>query len=114
MATTIGTKTDAEIQRDVLDELKWDARVQPNEIGVAVKDGVVTLIGWVDSYTKKWAAEEAALRVRGVKAVASAMEMTSAMASTVAVATAAMTAAASGQCGAGQHGRQSDNRNPRH
>jgi hypothetical protein len=51
-----------------------------------------------------------ATEMRSVKAVASAMEMTSAMASTVAVAT----AAASGQCGAGQHGRQSDNRNPSH
>jgi hypothetical protein len=55
-----------------------------------------------------------ATEMRGVKAVASAMEMTSAMASTVAVATAAVTATASGQCGAGQHGRQSDNRNPSH
>src|ERR1700737_4224781 len=75
VATTIGTKTDAEIQRDVLDELKWDARVQPNEIGVAVKDGIVTLIGWVDSFTKRWAAEEAARRVRGVKAVANDIEV---------------------------------------
>jgi len=41
---------------DVLDEPKWDARVQPNEIGVAVKDGIVTVLGWVDSYTKRWAA----------------------------------------------------------
>ena len=75
MVTTIGTKTDVQIQRDVLDEIKWDARVQPNEIGVAVKDGIVTLSGWVDSYTKKWAAEEAALRVRGVKAVANEIEV---------------------------------------
>src|SRR6202011_1729375 len=75
VATTIGTKTDAQIQRDVLDELKWDARVMPNEIGVSVKDGIVTLTGWVDSYTKKWAAEEAAHRVRGVKAVANVIEV---------------------------------------
>src|ERR1700731_634407 len=68
-------RTDEQIQRDVLDELKWDARVQPNEIGVVVKDGVATMIGWVDSYTKKWAAEEAALRVRGVKAVANDIEV---------------------------------------
>jgi osmotically-inducible protein OsmY len=59
----------------VLAELKWDARVQPNEVGVSVKDGVVTLTGWVDSYTKKWAAEEAAHRVRGVKAVANDIEV---------------------------------------
>jgi osmotically-inducible protein OsmY len=69
------TKTDEEIQRDVLNELKWDARVQPNEIGVAVKDGVVTLTGWVDSFLKKWAAEEAAHRVNGVKAVANDIEV---------------------------------------
>jgi osmotically-inducible protein OsmY len=69
------TRSDEEIQRDVLAELKWDARVQPNEIGVAVKDGVVTLTGWVDSYLKKWAAEEAAHRVRGVKAVANDIEV---------------------------------------
>jgi osmotically-inducible protein OsmY len=71
----IATRTDEEIQRDVLEELKWDARVQPNEIGVAVKDGIVTLSGWVDSYTKRWAAEEAALRVKGVKAVANDIEV---------------------------------------
>jgi BON domain len=59
------TRTDEQIQRDVLEELKWDARVQPNEIGVAFTDGIVTLIGWVDSYTKRWAAEDAAKRVRG-------------------------------------------------
>ncbi len=67
--------SDEQIQKDVLAELKWDARVQPNEVGVAVKDGVVTLTGWVDSYTKKWAAEEAAHRVRGVKAVANEIEV---------------------------------------
>jgi osmotically-inducible protein OsmY len=67
--------TDEEIQREVLAELKWDARVQPNEIGVSVKDGIVTLTGWVDSYTKAWAAEEAAHRVRGVKAVANDIEI---------------------------------------
>ena len=75
MAVTTETRTDSQIQTDVLAELKWDARVLPNEIGVAVKDGVVTLTGLVDSYTKKWAAEEAAHRVRGVKAVANDIEV---------------------------------------
>ena len=75
MAIGTETRTDAQIQTDVLAELKWDARVQPNEIGVAVKDGVVTLTGWVNSYTKKWAAEEAAHRVHGVKAVANDIEV---------------------------------------
>ena len=75
MAVGIETRADTQIQTDVLSELKYDARVLPNEIGVAVKDGVVTLTGWVDSYTKKWAAEEAAHRVRGVKAVANDIEV---------------------------------------
>jgi len=75
MATAIVSRTDQELQNSVLAELKWDAQVQPNEIGVIVKDGVVTLTGWVDSYLKKWAAEEAALRVTGVKAVANDIEV---------------------------------------
>jgi osmotically-inducible protein OsmY len=75
MAVATETRTDSHLQSDVLAELKWDARVTPNEIGVAVKDGVVTLTGWVDSYTKKRAAEEAAHRVRGVKAVANDIEV---------------------------------------
>jgi len=73
MATQI--RTDEEIRADVLEELKWDPRVQSNEIGVAVKNGIVTLTGWVDSYLKKIAAEEAALRVRGVTAVANDIEV---------------------------------------
>src|SRR5215469_8448979 len=71
----VSMRTDEEIQADVLEELKWDSRVQPNEVGVVVKDGVVTLTGWVDSYMKKIAAEEAAHRVRGVKAVANDIEV---------------------------------------
>jgi len=47
-------RTDTQTQSDVLSELKWNARVNPNETGVAVKDGVVTLTGCVDSYIKKW------------------------------------------------------------
>src|SRR5260221_2705313 len=71
----VSIRTDEAIQADILEELKWDTRVQPNEIGVAVKDGIVTLTGWVDSYLKKMAAEEAALLVRGVKAVANDCEV---------------------------------------
>ena len=71
----ISTRTDEEIKADVLEELKWDTRVRPNEVGVVVKDGIVTLTGWVDSYLKKIAAEEAAHRVRGVKAVANDIEV---------------------------------------
>jgi osmotically-inducible protein OsmY len=76
MTTTVtGPRTDEQIQRDVLSELAWDARVRPNEIGIAVKDRVVALTGWVDSLAKKWAAEDAALRVRGVKGVANDIEV---------------------------------------
>src|SRR5690349_9899395 len=75
MTAATTTRSDAEIQRDVQEELKWEARVQPNEIGVIVNGGVVTLTGWVDSFIKKWAAERAALRVDGVQAVANDIEV---------------------------------------
>lgn len=73
--TTVSAHTDEEIQRDVLDELKWDMRVRPNEVGVSVRDGIITLIGPVDSYMKKLAAENAAHRVHGVKAVVNDLEV---------------------------------------
>jgi osmotically-inducible protein OsmY len=82
MAIATETRTDAQIHADVLAELRWDPRVQANEIGVSVKDGVVTLTGWVESYLKKWAAEEAAHKVRGVKAVANDIEVRLASSST--------------------------------
>jgi len=75
VATETATRTDTQIQSDLLAELKWEPRLNPNEIGVIVKDGVVTLTGWVDSYTKRWAAEDVAHRVRGVKAVANDIEV---------------------------------------
>jgi osmotically-inducible protein OsmY len=75
MTAATMTRTDEEIQRDVLEELKWDARVQPNEIGVIARDGIVTLTGWVDNYSKKWVAERTAHRVRGVIAVANDIEV---------------------------------------
>jgi osmotically-inducible protein OsmY len=63
-------KTDLKIKEDVLAELEWQPKVDETEIGVTVKDGIVTLTGTVDSYTKKIAAEKAAANVYGVKAVA--------------------------------------------
>jgi osmotically-inducible protein OsmY len=75
MSIPTRTQSDTRIQQDIINELKWDARVQPNEVGVVVKDGVVTLTGWVDSYTKRWVAERAAFRVRGVVAVANEIEI---------------------------------------
>jgi osmotically-inducible protein OsmY len=73
--TTKVMKTDTQLQEDVLDELRWSGHVRPNEVGVSVKKGVVTLSGAIDTLSKKWAAEEAALRVRGVKAVANELEV---------------------------------------
>jgi osmotically-inducible protein OsmY len=69
-------KTDAQLQQDVMNELKWEATIHAAEIGVAVKDGVVTLSGNVDSYGKKWAADRAAKRVYGVKAVTEEIKVT--------------------------------------
>lgn len=68
-------KTDVEIQSDVMEELQWTSLLNACEIGVAVKNGVVTLSGTVDSYRKKVAAEEAAKGVAGVKAVAEDIEV---------------------------------------
>lgn len=68
-------RSDEEIQRDVLEELKWEQYVRPNEIGVIVKNGIVTLTGTVEHYIKKWSAAEAAQRVRGVKAVVNEIEI---------------------------------------
>lgn len=63
-------KTDSQIQKDVMDQLKFEPFLKPAEIGVSVKDGVVTLSGLVDSYAKRLHAEQAAKRVAGVKAIA--------------------------------------------
>lgn len=63
-------KKDSEIQKDVMDELKWEPLLKASEIGVAVKDGIVILSGNVDSYYEKLAAERAVKHVAGVKAVA--------------------------------------------
>src|SRR3954452_21774717 len=68
-------KTDSELQRDVLDELRWEPSVDAAHIGVSVKDGVVTLNGHVSSYAEKYAAERAAKRVHGVKAVANELDV---------------------------------------
>ncbi|WP_152266353.1 BON domain-containing protein [Agriterribacter humi] len=68
-------KSDYQIQKDVMEELKWQAFLKASEIGVAVKNGVVTLSGNVDSYSKKLAAENAAKKIAGVKAVAEDIEV---------------------------------------
>jgi osmotically-inducible protein OsmY len=70
-------KTNEQLRTDVMDEIKWDPQLTniATEIGVASKDGVITLTGEVDSYWKKRAAEDAAKRVAGVKVVASDIDV---------------------------------------
>lgn len=63
-------KTDSQLQQDVSAELSWEPSVNAAQIGVAVKDGVVTLSGHVDSFGEKWHAESAAQAVSGVRALA--------------------------------------------
>lgn len=71
----IRTKSDSEIQQDVLGELNWDTRVEETEIGVTVNNGIVTLTGIVGSYGKRMAAQEAAHRVAGVLDVANDLQV---------------------------------------
>ena len=63
-------RSDAQIQQDVLRELKWDTRVEATGVGVEVHDAVVTLTGTLSSWAKSLAAQEAAHRVAGVLDVA--------------------------------------------
>ncbi|CAH0342585.1 BON domain-containing protein [Rhizobium sp. CECT 9324] len=67
--------TDADIKRDVESELNWDPDIDATDIGVAAKSGVVTLSGFVRSYTQKYEAEKAAKRVKGVLGVANDIEV---------------------------------------
>jgi osmotically-inducible protein OsmY len=68
-------KTDTELQQDVMNELQWEPSIEAAEIVVSVRDGVVTLSGYVDSYVKRWAAEKVATRVFGVRAVVEELEV---------------------------------------
>ena len=63
-------KPDALLKRDVMDALKWEPNINAEAIGVAVKDCIVTLSGYVNSYTEKLAVERAVQGVFGVKAIA--------------------------------------------
>jgi len=68
-------KTNTELQRDVMDELEFEPSVNAANIGVAAKNGIVTLTGKVSSYAEQYAATEAAERVFGVKAVTDEMKV---------------------------------------
>lgn len=64
------TKTDVQLKQDIDQELAWDPKVNAAQIGVSVDKGAVSLLGTVDTYAQKWAAEDAAKRVSGVRTVA--------------------------------------------
>jgi osmotically-inducible protein OsmY len=66
---------DTEIQKDIAAELKWEPSLRNDDIAVGVRDGVVTLGGFVDSYADKKKAERLAARIKGVKAIANELEV---------------------------------------
>src|SRR3981189_2642164 len=68
-------KSDSQIERDVNEELQWNPDLDATDIAVSVKKGVVTLVGFVKSYTDKFEAEAAAKRVAGVAGVANDLEV---------------------------------------
>lgn len=70
MTTAALTGADVRLRDSVIRELDWDPEVDDSAIGVAAKDGIVTLTGFIDSYAGKLAAERVVKRVRGVRAVA--------------------------------------------
>jgi osmotically-inducible protein OsmY len=70
MTTAALTGSDIQLRNRVVRELDWDPDVDDSAIGVAAKDGVVTLTGFIGTYAGKLAAERVARRVRGVRAVA--------------------------------------------
>jgi osmotically-inducible protein OsmY len=68
-------KSDSKLQKDVMDELDWEPKVDHAHIGVSAQDGVVTLSGHVNTYSAKLAAEEATRRVKGVRGIAEEIEV---------------------------------------
>src|SRR5512138_2945574 len=75
MSTATLSDADVRVRDGVLRQLEWDPQVEASAVGVAAKDGAVTLTGYVDSYSGKLAAERAAKRVRGVRGVANDIEV---------------------------------------
>jgi osmotically-inducible protein OsmY len=68
-------RTDSDILKDVVAELKWEPGLRDDDIAVSVRDGVVTLGGFADSFADKWRAERVASRVKGVRAIADDIEV---------------------------------------
>ncbi len=68
-------KTDEQLKDDVIMELEWDPAIHATQVGVAVKNGVVTLTGHLDTFAEKFAVEKAVARVQGVQALAVEMDV---------------------------------------
>lgn len=68
-------RSDSDIKQDVEDEIRWTPNIDPTDIAVALKNGVVTLTGFVRSYGQKYEAEKAAKRVAGVVGLANDLEV---------------------------------------
>lgn len=75
MTTATLTEADVQVRDAVMRQLDWDPQVDASEVGVAAKRGTVTLSGFIDSYAGKLAAERAAKRVHGVRAVANDIDV---------------------------------------
>lgn len=75
MSTATLTQTDLQLRDAVLRQLQWDPEVEADAVGVSAEEGAVTLSGFINSYAGKLAAERAAKRVRGVRAVANELEV---------------------------------------
>ena len=68
-------RSDSDIKRDVETELRWTPDLDATDVAAAVKDGVVTLTGFVKSYLARYEAERAVKRVAGVRGVANDLEV---------------------------------------
>lgn len=68
-------RTDTDLQKDIVAELHWEPSLRNDDVAVGVRDGVVTLAGFVDSFIDKWRAERAASKIKGVKAIANELEV---------------------------------------
>jgi osmotically-inducible protein OsmY len=68
-------RTDTDLQKDIVAELNWEPSLRNDDVAVGVRDGVVTLAGFVDSFIDKWKAERAASKIKGVKAIANELEV---------------------------------------
>jgi osmotically-inducible protein OsmY len=69
------SRSDTDIQKDIVSEFQWEPSLRNDDVAIAVRDGVVTLAGFVDSYADKWRAERIASGIKGVKAIANELEV---------------------------------------